>query len=242
MGHPMEPHLILFDIDGTLVDSAGAGRRATEQAFHEVFGLDSIGSRTAGVRFAGMTDPKIFGALADALGIPSGRLQARRRALAESYMRALDVQMRRPDPKRRALPGVAALLEALDACRHVYLGLVTGNLEHGARAKLEPFGLNRFFPGGGFGSDHDDRREIARLARTRLSSWAGLEFADSRVVVVGDTEHDIDCARANGFRSLAVESGWVSRECLRKAGPDALFSDLTDRPRVLEALGLAQLS
>ena len=113
---------------------------------------------------------------------------------------------------------------------------MTGNVEDGARAKLGAFGLNHFFSDGGFASDHPDRAEIARIAHERLSRRARYRFPAGQVVVVGDTELDVACAKANGFRAVAVESGWVPRERLEAASPDALFEDLTDADAVLAAL------
>ena len=228
--------LILFDIDGTLIDTAGAGRRAMERAFGEVFGLSDF-ERAEGVAYAGRTDPVILDGLAEAFGIAQERLRCERNTLQRSFVRALVAEMARPDARRRALPGVEPLLERLHGMDGVFLGLLTGNLEAGARAKLEPFGLNRFFPGGGFSSDAPDRREIARIARRKLSELTGVAFRPTDVTVVGDTEHDVDCARANDFRAVAVDSGWVDRRALVEARPDALLDDLTD-PGVLEALGL----
>lgn len=234
----MEPSLILFDIDGTLVDTAGAGRRAMERAFHEVFNVDGIARKAAGVAFAGMTDWGIFDALAGAAEIEDSHYRDRRQTVEDAYLGALSREMERPDPRRRIIPGIEPLLEELEARQGVYLGLLTGNLRAGARIKLEPFGLNRYFSDGGFGSDHPDRREVARVARRRLVQATGVEFDDARVVVVGDTDQDVDCAKANRFRSVAVESGWGSHESLVAARPDALLEDLCDLPRALLALGV----
>lgn len=234
----MDPLLILFDVDGTLIDSAGAGRRAMERAFHEVFQIDGVAARTYGVRYAGMTDPVILESIASVLGIDGSVLARRSDELRQSYLRALAGEVRGPDPRRRVLPGVKALLAALDATDQVYLGLATGNFEPGARIKLEPFGLNPYFPGGGFSSDHQDRRELGRLAWRKLSALAGVEFPPARVVVVGDTEHDVDCAKANGFRAVAVLSGWVGRAELERAGPDVLLEGLGDMGQAMSALGI----
>jgi len=232
------PWLILFDVDGTLVNTAGAGRVAIEQAFQRVFGIDSIASKGRQVKFAGLSDPVIFRGLARTVGLDLDALNSRRDELERAYLVALDAEMRRPDPRRRALPGVRPLLETLQGLGHAHLGLLTGNIEPGARRKLEPFDLNRFFPGGGYGSDHADRREIARHARHELARLTGLDFPSERVVVVGDTENDVDCARANGFRAIAVDTGFATREGLEASRPDALLPDLTDQARVLAAFGL----
>ena len=234
----MERKLILFDVDGTLIDTAGAGKRAMEHAFGEVFGLDGF-ERAGGVAYAGRTDPVILEGLARAFGIRPATFREQRDRLERIFVRALAGEMARPDDRRRLLPGVLPLLERLEALAEVHLGLLTGNLEAGARAKLEPFGLNRFFAAGGFASDHADRREIARIACRKLSDLTGIPFRPEEVTVVGDTEHDVDCARANRYRSVAVDSGWVDRATLERARPDALLDDLGD-PGVMQALGIAE--
>jgi len=231
-------HLILFDLDGTLVDTAGAGKKAIERAFADLCGIEAIADKSSGVRFAGMTDSSIFQALAEAAGIPALRYAALRAELYSHYLQALDEEMARPDPRRRIMPGIGSLLDELSGHPDATLGLLTGNLEAGARIKLEPFGLNGYFRSGGFGSDHHDRSEVALLARLKIENLTGMEFPSPRVSVIGDTEQDIVCARANGFRAIAVESGWASRGQLEAAGPDVLLPDLTDLQRTLQACGL----
>ena len=232
------PRLILFDLDGTLVDTAGAGRQALERAFGAVHGIDSIAAFAGKVRFAGMTDSGIFRALAGAAGIDPAVFAATTEALHERYLTELSAEMARPEPRRRVMPGIEPLLRELSSRNDARVGLLTGNLERGARIKLEPFGLNPFFPGGGFGSDHAERREVARAAWRKMCRLTGVEFPPERVVVVGDTEKDVDCARANGFVAVAVDAGWIPRDVLASAKPDALFDDLSDLPAVLRAFGL----
>lgn len=233
----MTDKLILFDVDGTLVDAAGAGRRAMERAFHAVFRVDGF-ERAASVEYAGRTDPTILDAVATALGVEPLAFREKKQILVESFICALRDEMGRPDEHRRVLPGVRPLLETLDSRSGVHLGLVTGNLEPGARIKLEAFGLNRFFADGGFGSDDPDRGRIARIACRKLSEHSGVVFAPGDVTVVGDTHHDVACARTNGFRAVALDVGWVSREQLERSRPDVILSTLTD-PDVLAALDLA---
>jgi len=233
----MGDKLILFDVDGTLIDTAGAGKRAMEVAFHEVFGVDGF-ERADSVEYAGCTDPTIFDAVAVQLEVDLGAYRERKRTLVDCFVEALRTEMARQDERRRVLPGVRPLLENLDARPAVHLGLLTGNTERGARVKLESFDLNRFFLDGGFGSDDPDRGRIARIACHKLSERTGIPFAARDVTVVGDTHHDVACARVNGYRSVAIDTGWVPREKLEQAGPDVLLPDLED-PQVLPALDLA---
>jgi len=234
----MEPRLILFDVDGTLVDTAGAGRRALERAFASIFDVDGFCSTAASVPFAGRTDRQIVAGLASAIGIDAATLDARKHDLEASYVEALADELRRPDSRRRTLPGIEPLLETLQRRPGVHLGLLTGNIEPGARLKLEPFGLNRFFADGGFGSDDADRRKIARIAVEKISTRCGLPFSAAQVTVVGDTEHDIDCAHANKYRAVAIDYGWTPRATLEAARPDALLDNFLDLAAVLKALAV----
>ena len=154
------------------------------------------------------------------------------------FVEKIREEMARPDPRRRVLPGARSLLEELERREGVHLGLLTGNLEAGARAKLDPFDLNRYFASGGFASDDPDRGKIANVAWNRLRDLAGIAFEPLDVTVVGDTVHDVECAKVNGFRAVAVDSGWAIRSDLEQANPDALLDDLSDLNRSLTALGI----
>jgi len=228
--------LILFDIDGTLVDTGGAGRRALVLALDRLFSPESLDG-TADVPFAGNTDGFIFREMGRAVGVSPQTLAERREEFERTYAEALRLEMRREDsPPRRVLPGVRSLLEALEKRPDFRVGLLTGNVEIGARIKLEPFGLNDFFVGGGFGGDAEHRRGVARVARDDMARRSRIEFDDRDVVVIGDTDQDVDCARFNGFRPIAVDTGWAAPGSLVAAAPDALFEDLSNTGEVLEAL------
>jgi len=235
----MNDRLILFDVDGTLVETDGAGRRAMVAAFRRVFGVRDADRRASGVYFAGNTDPRILEDLADALEIPRDELGRRGAELEAAYLDELRTLMAETPAPGRVMPGVVSLLESLAAENGVHLGLVTGNSEAGARIKLSPFGLNRFFAEGGFGSDDVDRGRLAALAARRVAERVGREFVAAAVTLVGDTPDDVSAARANGFRAVAVTTGWSSPERLDAAGPDALLHGLDDTAATREALGLA---
>jgi phosphoglycolate phosphatase-like HAD superfamily hydrolase len=234
----MEPILVLFDVDGTLVDTAGAGRRAFVEVFGRMFENDGVEEAASRVRFQGKTDPIIIDEIVRSLGIDAQEFATRREEFWALYGEVLEEILARPDPRRRALPGVVALLDDLSGRPGVYLGLQTGNVEVGARAKLRSLDLDSYFPGGGFASDHHDRRAIARMAREKLSRLYRIPFTSAGTVVIGDTGHDVDCGRANNFRAVAVDTGWVERGELEAARPDALLDDFTDLAAALTALGI----
>ncbi|HZN54826.1 MAG TPA: HAD family hydrolase [Candidatus Polarisedimenticolaceae bacterium] len=234
----MRPTLVLFDIDGTLVDTAGAGRRGLAASFRTVFGVQDIDGPIARVPFGGRSDPAIIAEIGREAGVAPGEIEARYVELQTAYLAALRRELSTADARRRVMPGVRPLLDRLAARPDVFVGLVTGNVEEGARTKLDAFGLNPYFIDGGYSSDHPERPEIARIAHQRFSRRAGFRFPPDRVMVIGDTELDVHCARANGFVAIAVESGWASRDRLASAAPDALFADLVDTEEVLGAMGL----
>lgn len=224
--------LLLFDIDGTLVSARGAGRRALKAALERVFG-------TAGPFEAydlrGKTDPRIVFDLMEAAGLGRDVVKARLGDLFEAYARALVGEIgdgRGVVP----MPGVTDLLRQLAATEGVLLGLLTGNIEEGARIKLEPPGLWPYFPVGAFGSDDADRRRLPSLATRRAQAFTGHGFRPEDVAVIGDTPHDIDCARAFGALAVAVATGQYAREQLLAERPDLFFDDLADVDRVAEAL------
>ena len=221
------PRLFLFDVDGTLVHVGGSGRCALESAFGEVFDVADPRALMKPIRFDGNTDRVILREAISRAGISRERFGAGREAFDASYLRHLRALLQRPDPAFRVLPGVISLLQLLET-RGDALALMTGNTEPGARLKLEPFALNPFFPTGAFGSDHEDRRELAALARRRAEAATGRRFAPEDVVVVGDSVMDVRSGKAHGFRTVAVLTGWTSREVLNAEHPDYLCEDLCD--------------
>ena len=224
--------LFLFDIDGTLVSSKGAGRRALRTALTEVFGSgDGLDRYDLG----GKTDQRIVFEVMEAAGHGRAAVRERLDDVFEAYARHLTTEIG-DGQGVVTLPGVAALVQKLDATHGAMLGLVTGNIEEGARIKLTPTGLWPYFPIGAFGSDHADRRLLPSLAARRARALVGHAFRPEDVVVIGDTPLDIDCARAFGAVAVAVATGQHSRDALAAEGPDLLFDDLAEVDRALGAL------
>jgi phosphoglycolate phosphatase len=225
--------LILFDIDGTLVLTGGAGGRALANAFQELYGIDGF----RGVSMAGRTDKWILTELAARHGVVADDSTLQR--LRDSYLIHLKRQIHEPAPGKGILPGVSRLLDTLIARDDVYLALLTGNLEAGARIKLEYFNLWRYFGCGAFGDDTVDRTALFGQAMKQVEALEGIAPLVGDAVVVGDTPFDIQVAVAGGARSLAVATGSYDPAALRAAGADVVVSDLSDLAAVLDALGIA---
>jgi len=222
------PRLFLFDVDGTLVRLEGAGRRAVEAAFGAVFSIPSPQEVFAPIRFDGNTDRAILQEAATRAAVPLERLDAERSRFEAEYVRTLAGIVQRLG-RQCVLPGVETLLAKLTEAGDS-VGLLTGNSEVGARAKLAPFDLNRFFPTGAFGSDHEDRVVLAALARERLEAHGGRQFTPEQVHVIGDSIMDVRAGRAHGFRTIAVLTGWTDRESLAAESPDLLLTTLQEFP------------
>jgi len=213
-------HVVLFDIDGTLVRTGGAGKAAMEEALRTVFGLSEVKD---GVPYAGRTDRAIARDLLLLHGIPPQEENIA--CLQEAYLELLPEMLRQRGGT--ICPAVPEVLERLAATPGVLLGLLTGNIRLGAKCKLEHFGLWSYFAGGGFGDEFDDRDDVARTALQNLGIAADQNCGPSRCIwVVGDTPLDIRCARAIGAQAVAVATGWHSLEALADHRPDWLFPDL----------------
>jgi phosphoglycolate phosphatase-like HAD superfamily hydrolase len=219
-------HLILFDVDGTLIRGTGMGRRALERAFAEVFDLRvEEHPEIRNVPFAGQTDPTILAGMARALGIDPEPFQSHRAAFEDAYYRHLRVTVAQ-SPDKHLCPGVKELIPRLAREPRLLLGLLTGNLERGARIKLDPFGLNSYFAFGGFGSDHEDRGALAARALELARGRCGQPIAADHVLVVGDTEYDVLAGRRNDFLTAGVVTGFGSRDAMVAAGASAIFESL----------------
>ena len=222
--------LLLWDIDGTLVNTGAAGHRAIERATAERFG--GTGD-LEGVEIAGRTDTSIAHQILQKYGEPI--TDANIQALLDTYVRLLAEEL--PRRQGRVLPGVLELLQRSANQSGSSLGLLTGNLERGAKLKLEHYRLWHFFAFGAFSDDHHDRNELGPFAVSRALKATRVPFAASEVDVIGDTGHDIGCGKAIGARTVAVATGSWSREQLAGYEPDFLFDDLSNVDEVIETLG-----
>ncbi len=218
--------ICLFDIDGTLISSGGAGRAALEQALASAFGIEYAIDR---MLLGGRTDRAIVHDLFQTHAIAD--TSANRQRLAEAYLRHLPDCLERCGGK--VLPGVVELLCLLRERGNTVLGLLTGNTREGAQAKLGHFGLNHYFALGGYGDDHHDRDDVARSVLVEVQRLHGAKVHLEQVWVIGDTPLDIRCARSVGARSAAVATGWHEAAELAQHRPDVLVEDLGDPQRVL---------
>ncbi len=224
--------LVLFDIDGTLVLTGGAGLRAMNRALEEVFGH---ANGLEGIPLAGRTDWAI---LADAVRRFGRSLDGAMLAdLQHRYVANLAEEIQHPGQGRKAvMPGIREILDALDRREDVFVGLLTGNFEDGAQVKLGYFDLWRFFRCGAFGGDAADRNALVPVAVERARGCGLPEIADSDVLVIGDTPHDVTCAHAAGATAVAVATGSTTVEELRAAGAEHVFTDLGDTQAFLKLL------
>jgi phosphoglycolate phosphatase len=226
--------VLLFDIDGTLVHTGGAGKRSFVDALRAGFDVDAA---LDGVAFAGQTDPMIIREFFLRHGI---ELSTRNfHVFFEHYLRCLQKNVL--TSKGHVKPGVQQILEICQngngTSRQFRTGLLTGNIEAGARIKLNQFDLWRYFELGAFGNDHEDRNEIARIARDRALAHFGNRLAPEDIVVIGDTPRDIQCGKSIGARTLAVATGPHSVAELRSVGPSLALQDLSDVNGFLDWVG-----
>ncbi len=225
--------LVLFDIDGTILLTAGAGKRAIHRALLVVFGATGPEDH----RFDGKTDPQIVRELMRLVGWPDDHIDERMQRLFDLYVGYLQEELATGAAGVELMPGICALLDALDARDDVIVGLLTGNLEAGARAKLRAAGLDPSrFRVGAYGSDHELRGELAAVAQRRTEAELGVRVAGSDVVVIGDTPADLHCGRSIGAKAIGVATGHYSADELRQHDPHAVFDDLARTGDVLRAI------
>jgi phosphoglycolate phosphatase-like HAD superfamily hydrolase len=219
-------HLLLWDIDGTLIASGGAGMRALQTALRNVYGIDGS---LADIDFAGRTDTWIMRQVFRKFDLPVTAENFSR--YFEAYVAALPAEL--ANPHARVLPGVREILAAVSSHGGIAQGLLTGNMRRGAQAKLAHHGLWDFFAFGAFADDSEHRNELGPHAVRRALEKHGVNFAADDVWVIGDTPHDIACGETIGARTLAVATGSSTLEQLRAHAPTAALENLADTTAVL---------
>lgn len=220
------PTFILFDIDGTLVSLDGAGSRSLNRAMEELL---QVTDGFQGIDFGGKTDLQIIREGLGALGL------ADRDDLMHSLLDLYLVHLRTEVSKGRGhvKNGVRELLPALQDLG-IYVGLLTGNAEVGARLKLEPFGLNRYFPVGAFGSDSEDRNLLLPIAVQRLQEAGSASVSYEHCVVIGDTPKDVECAHVHGASAIAVATGTYPLKELEKTDAELVIADLSNAAKIVD--------
>lgn len=227
----MKTKLILFDIDGTLITSGGAGERSLRMAVKDCFGAEDD---LKGIEIAGRTDTGIARQLFARYDME--QTAENTRAFFERYLHHLSTQLGRS--KGTLLPGTLELLNALRTRPHVAVALLTGNLSRGAEIKLTHYGIWEYFEFGAYADDNADRNRLGPFAQARALEKHGVEFSPGDTYVLGDTPHDVDCGRAFGAKTVAIATGNYTREQLAARNPDFLFDDLSDVAGVIAKLGL----
>src|SRR6201981_3419779 len=222
--------LLLFDIDGTLIHSGGAGVHALKSAFKERFGIDDD---LHDIEIAGMTDSSIVVSILKKHQILATNETVS--AFLDSYVHFLSMEL--PRRKGKLVPGVLEVPQPLKSPPHLVLALLTGNVSRGAQLKLEHYGVWHFFEFGAFADDHHDRNQLGPFARARAKEKHGLEFLAAEIDVIGDTPRDIACGKALGARTVAVATGKWSRDELARYQPDFLIDDLSDVETIIDTLG-----
>lgn len=225
--------LVLFDIDGTILWTNGAGRRAMEGALHAVFG--ELGDSS--YRYDGKTDAQIVREQMRAAGFNDAAIDGRMADVLADYLARLEAELSSRVSIATAYEGVAELIDAVEAHDAHVLGLLTGNIVDGARLKLSAVGIDfTRFAVGAYGSDAESRPALPAIAIARAKASLGLHIPGDRVVIVGDTPSDIACGRSVGARAIAVATGHYSVEELAAHNPAAVFADLRDTAAVLHAI------
>ena len=222
-------HLLLWDIDGTLIASGGAGMRALEVALRHLYGIDGS---LADIDFAGRTDTWIMRQVFRKFDLPATDQNFTR--FFEAYVAALPSEL--ANPHARVLPGVREILTAVAAHGGIAQGLLTGNMRRGAEAKLAHHGLWDFFAFGAFADDSEHRNDLGPHAVRRALEKHGVNFAADDVWVIGDTPHDIACGKIIGARTLAVATGSSALEQLSAHHPTAALPNLADTGTVLRLI------
>lgn len=220
--------LILFDIDGTLIRTAGAGRRSMERAFEAVWEIEDS---FRGIMMMGRTDPSILDEALENHHIESK--QGEKARFREIYFDILRQEIVRPRKGKRLCAGIPELLEGLSGKNGFFLGLLTGNWRTSAFIKLRYFEIDRYFITGAFADDAYKREELVPVAQERFAEKTGTGIEPGNIYVIGDTPMDIQSGKPHGVRTVGVATGFHDREALEEAEPDFVFEDFGDTEKAM---------
>jgi phosphoglycolate phosphatase-like HAD superfamily hydrolase len=216
--------LLLFDIDGTLVTGRGIPKKIILKIIHDRFPGFQNGHQVA---FNGMTDPLIVQQVLAANNYKVGLDDPLIGSILDAFLAELENRVTPKSPPD-VLPGVHELLQACEQDKDIFLGLVTGNAMRGAKIKLNAAGLNGYFPLGAFGSDHWDRNKLPPIAIERAAKYFGENFSGKNTWIIGDSPKDVQCAKTNNLKCLAVLTGKVEKKVMENAGADFVMNDRSD--------------
>jgi phosphoglycolate phosphatase-like HAD superfamily hydrolase len=223
---------VLFDIDETMISSDGAGRRAISRVLKE---HHQIEPQHMNVLMSGKTDPQILTEIMTASGMPAHEITASIPKVIENYLGLLEEEIA-ASKYYIVHDGVYILLEAIAAHPQMYLGLLTGNVERGARMKLDHFDLNKHFELGAYGSDSANRLDLPAVAVERALQLFNISFRPEEVVIIGDSVNDVLCAKGYNAKCIAVNTGKTSWEDLQATNPEYLFKSLSNTQAVMDAI------
>lgn len=221
--------LLLFDIDGTLINTGGAGKKSMEIAFEKIWGIHN---GFAGIFMMGKTDPEI---LREA--VSSNNLNWNERNIKKfrkTYFKTLRREIKKNSPEKGLCSGIVNLLKILDGRNHIIISLLTGNFKKSALIKLNHFKIAHFFQHGAFSDDSEKREDLVSIAKKRIEKDKNIKLSPGDIYVIGDTPLDISCAKKNGVQSIGVATGVHTFKDLKALNPDHLFSDFSDTESILK--------
>jgi phosphoglycolate phosphatase-like HAD superfamily hydrolase len=223
--------LVLFDIDGTLLTVNSINRRILMDALKEVYGTEgSAGTHN----FAGKMDSIIIYEVLQNAGLSDAEISAKFDDAKKTYIEKFRLQAKPSDVI--LMEGVRELLDQLSASSELMLGLLTGNFEGSGRHKLLLPEINHYFPFGAFADDGQSRNELPQVAVEKAYQLTGKKFSETDIIIIGDTEHDIACARVLNAKSIAVATGTYSAEELQKHNPHIIYENLSQTDIVISEI------
>lgn len=223
--------LLLFDIDGTLLMSGGAGKRAMSKAFVILYGHDSV---MESISMSGRTDDLILKEAYEKSSVPFTKDELRR--YKKIYFEILKKEILKPHTDKRLMPGIHRLLPLLNERNNISLGLLTGNWQQSGYIKIGHFGLQDYFPFGAFSDDSPIRHKLIPIAIKRFKEYSKMTITPDNIFVIGDTPADIQCTKPYGVKSIAVGAAHHSIDELKQHDPDYIFKDLEECDQFLELL------